>query len=381
LAVPGQAAGFGLGIGSDPQSPQRRLSPEEGYLHGGAGGGGGGSHIVFSRVNGQLLIDCTVTLLGTPAQINFYSQASSACGGSGGGALQVQAGRRLLVEGRLDATGGLGGSKTPFLGNATAGGGGAGGALLLQAPQMSFDAAPGRVDVRGGEGGAGTANSTGGRGGAGLVRIETDTDLDLVALGTAVAPSASELAAAGATTGDIVSLGPLAPLAEGPDGLSGAQSCWFKPEGSFFLLQFQEDELDPGSGKVLVPGFDLRVLPIPVALGEQSFRGPNELFSQSLEELLGTELGAAPLVIRFQGARATKPIEDLCAVVLDGPGAAIDPESLTGWVKHPALLNDFFGEPSLRPNIFRFQILFDRTQPAAGVIGAVTEVTVRVLPD
>jgi len=163
--------------------------------------------------------------------------------------------------------------------------------------------------------------------------------------------------------------------------MSGAQSCWFKPEGSFFLLEFLEDEVDAGTGEVLVPGFDLRVLPLPLTLGEQSFRGPNDLFTQSLEELLGTELGSAPFVVRFQGARAVKQINDPCTVELEGPGADIELGSLTGWVKHPAELNAYYEDPSLRPNMFRFQIVFDRTQPAAGVIAGITEVTVRVLPD
>lgn len=381
-ATPGQASSLGLGIGSDPLLPQRLLSPEAGFLHGGAGGGGGGSHLLFTRTNGSILVDCLVMAfpLGAPAKINFYQQCSAACGGGGGGALQLQAGRRASIEGKLDATGGAGGGKTPD-GNATSGGGGAGGALLVQSPDISILGGLGRLDVSGGAGGFGAGASTGGRGGAGLVRLETDAGLEFSTLKTTVAPSATDLALSGATTGDIVSLGPLALDPIGPNGMSGAQSCWFKPEGSFFLLEFLEDEVDAGTGEVLVPGFDLRVLPLPLALGEQSFRGPNDLFAQSLEELLGTELGSAPFVVRFQGARAVKQINDPCTVELEGPDADIELGSLTGWVKHPAELNAYYEDPSLRPNMFRFQIVFDRTQPAAGVIAGITELTVRVLPD
>jgi hypothetical protein len=134
-ATGGLASEFGLGIGSDPESPQRQLSPEEGYLHGGAGGSGGGSHIHATTTNGIFAGDCFKTTAGLPSEIIIYSQRSSAAGGGGGGGLQLQAGARLTVDGVIDGSGGQGGSKTAT-NSATAGGGGAGGALLLQSPQV-----------------------------------------------------------------------------------------------------------------------------------------------------------------------------------------------------------------------------------------------------
>ena len=43
--------------------------------------------------------------------------------------------------------------------------------------------------------------------------------------------------------------------------------------------------------------------------------------------------------------------------------------------------HDFFVNPALRPNMIRFQIIYDTTQPAFAALLAVTELTINVLPD
>jgi hypothetical protein len=147
-----------------------------------------------------------------------------------------------------------------------------------------------------------------------------------------------------------------------------------RPEGNFFVLSFLEDDGDE-------LGWDMTIIPNPPSLGAQSYRGENDLFAASLEDVLGNELGASPLVIRFQGARIIKEVENFCDVPLDGEDAAIAQGSMTGWVSDPTELNTFFGDPSMRPNMFRFQILFDRSDPFIGAIGGIDGLTISVLPD
>jgi hypothetical protein len=373
-AMGGKASDFGLGIGSDPDSPARTLSPEDGWLHGGAGGAGGGSHVANSTTNGTLFINCYQTVLLVPAQIVTYFQVSSAGGGGGGGGLQIQAGRRLDLDGIVDVSGGQGGGKT-LTGFATAGGGGAGGAALLQGPTVEIAAVPGRIDITGGPGGFGAGASIGGNGGTGLLRLETLPPL--LNLSTEISkllPNATTLTTLGATPDDVYSVGEYETATAGPGLLSGAQSCWIRPEGNFFLLEFEADDGD-------TLGWDLDFLPNPPSLGVQSYRGDNDLFGSSIESILGTELGAAPLVVRFQGARAVKQIDDLCDVDLGGDDSPIAPGSLTGWVEHPALLNGYFANPNLAPNMVRFQILFDRSNPFFGGLTGITGLTLSVRPN
>jgi hypothetical protein len=137
----------------------RTLSPELGLLRGGGGGGGGGAHLQFTQINGRT-DNCSITIpAGNPAQIVSYMAHSSAGGGGGGGGLQIAAGRRLVLTGILDASGGDGGSGTfpPGAGNpndlAQAGGGGAGGSVLIQSQRVQILAVPARISVDGGEGG------------------------------------------------------------------------------------------------------------------------------------------------------------------------------------------------------------------------------------
>ena len=382
LPLGGLASDFGLGIGSDPDLPQRTLSPEDGWLHGGAGGGGGGSGIANTKTNGTVLTDCEVTLFGgLDAEINGYAQHSSPAGGAGGGALQLQAGRRAVIDGSLDASGGDGGSKSAA-GQSSAGGGGSGGALLVQAPNITLGSGPDRLNVRGGEGGFGAGASVGGAGGAGLIRLERNPpEIALGDIGVKIGPTDQELVVMGASLGDIVSSGTLTPPTVGPNGRNGVQSCWLRPEGNFFLLTFIEDVVDSGTMEITDAGWDMTLVPNPVSLGEHSFREANTLFPVSLETLLGNDFGMSPVVVRFQGARAIATIDNLCAVELTGPDTVILPGSLTGWVEHPAELNGYFTDPTFRSNMIRFQIIFDSTQPTAPLISAVTRLELKVLPD
>ena len=374
LATAGLASEFGVGIGSDPTSPERRLDPEAGFLHGGPGGGGGGGHILTSATNGQFLVDCEVALGGADAEIVFYRQHSGAAGGAGGGAVQLQTGLRTVIDGVINAGGGVGGSKpTEF--DTVAGGGGAGGAVLLQSPDLQISSSAGRVDVSGGAGGFGVGASLGGDGGSGLMRFETLAPLpDLATEATKVLPSPTDLAAVGAAPIDVLSLGELTPITVGPGAVNGVQSCWLQPDGNFFVLNFLDDVGDE-------LGWDMTVIPNPPSLGPQSYRGDNDLFLAPLETVFGTALGSAPLVVRFQGARAITTIEDPCDVALGGLESEIFPGSLTGWVEHPAELNTFFADPAKRPNLIRFQILFDTSQASFGALTGVTELTIQTLPD
>jgi hypothetical protein len=390
-ALGGQASDFGLGIGSDPESAPRQLDPELGWLHGGAGGGGGGGNLAgvggtppkAAFTSGQSLtstppgLNCLMEFGGAPAVIAFYEQHSSAGGGGGGGGIQAQAGRVVALSGTLDASGGFGGRRTPATGSAAGGGGGAGGAVLVQSPTVNVIPGVQRINVSGGTGGEGypSAASRGGNGGAGLLRMETRSPLLTLdgELGK-LAPTEAQLATVGAEPDDVYSFGMMPVQVSGPGRISGAQSCWMRPEGNFFVLSFLEDDGDE-------LGWDMTIIPNPPSLGAQSYRGENDLFAASLEDVLGNELGASPLVIRFQGARIIKEVENFCDVPLDGEDAAIAQGSMTGWVSDPTELNTFFGDPSMRPNMFRFQILFDRSDPFIGAIGGIDGLTISVLPD
>ncbi len=357
----------------------KQLDPATGFLRGGAGGGGGGAHVAESRSGGSPFpSQCQLTAGGAPAVLIDYVQHSGPGGGGGGGGAQVQAGRRLRVDGVCDASGGAGGGRDPssFETRVTAGGGGAGGALLLQAPTVQIASIPGRLDVSGGPGGEGVGGSSGGDGGAGILRIETlaDPPPALATEAPKILPTEAALQAVGATLSDVVSIGAWQPVTAGPGALSGAQSCWLAPAGNFFLLDLAADDAEE-------LGWDLKVLFDTPGLAPQSYRGENELTALSLEEEWGTALGSAPLVVRFQGARRIDPAVDLCDLVLRGPDASIEPGSLTGWVAHPAELDTFFAVPSLRPNVVRFQIVFDTSQAAFAGITGVTDVEIRVLPD
>ena len=384
-ALGGDASALGL------SDVARALVPELGFLRGGSGGGGGGGHLQFTRMNGFAALNCNQLGFGetAPLRITEYCASSGAGGGGGGGALQLQAGRRLALQGVIDARGGTGGSNlaVPEVGvqsvNATPGGGGSGGAVLLQSRAIEFSTSPGRLDVRGGEGGSTVTASRGGTGSPGLVRLEALGGFDLEALVSPDcpnpflctgnqrinAPILPDPDALAFPVGENDPYEPILALEEvvtagvyegsqaGSGRVSGATSCWLAPEGNFFVLDFQADEVDEG-GSLVTPGWDLELrlegLDEPV-----SYRLPGVFPEGSIEELQAG-LNFPPLVVRFQGARAIRPLENPCDVDLVGFESPLAPGSLTGWVEHPSELNDFFGgDPTRRPNVFRFLVVFD----------------------
>jgi hypothetical protein len=374
----------------------KSLSPELGLLRGGGGGAGAGGHVQFTRVNGSTLDSCSIAVpQGVAIQIVEHVAHSSAGGGGGGGGIQVVAGRRVILSGVVDASGGDGGSgtfppdsETPF-DLAQAGGGGAGGSVLLQSQRIQIQAVPGRINVSGGVGGEGSGNqfpfrpSTGGFGSPGFVRLETPTPLDVNNEQAKVNPNAATLSAEfGATIGDIMTSAVWQPATEAPSGFSGAQSCWIRPTGNFFRLLFKDDAGVPcEEGHVGAElGWDMR-LRITGQAQPQSYRGTNDLGGIPLEELFGAELGTSPVIVRFQGARAVGVLTDPCAVPEIGASSPISAASITEWVCHPALLNDFHPEESLAPNMFRFLILWDRSQMDIAGIEGVEDVTMVVQPD
>lgn len=409
----------------------RTLDPEQGLLRGGGGGGGAGAHLLLSTVNGLIGTDCTMPAGGGTLEINSYVAHSSSAGGGGGGGLQVQAGRRVVLNGVVNAAGGFGGSGmlTSAVGGvdfiSQPGGGGAGGGVLLQAPAVQIQAVPARVNVSGGSGGqgAGGLGAVGGLGGPGFLRLEVfgalvDNDLDGLfdedpvdlidndmdglfdedppndlarVEQIKVLPTESQLRAAYGNPPppsdelitQLFTSAEWDPPALGPSGRSGAQSCWIQPPGNYFRLIFQSDNDDDMNGVIEGDelGWDASVN-VTLDPAPQSYRGPNDVTGNTpLEVVLGNDLGSAPIVIRFQGARAVGTLVNPCSVPLAGLNSLIVPGSLTGWVKHPDELTDFFGDPSLTPNIFRFMVIWDREQdPGAVTLGA-TDIIVRVSPD
>jgi len=142
-----------------------------------------------------------------------------------------------------------------------------------------------------------------------------------------------------------------------PGSVSVATSTWLRPEGSDGPLTFVADAADRELGDPSGLGWNMTVL-WQSAPGEPElalpFRGANELFSGSLERQFGSHYGtqegqpAAPIVVRFQGARLAEGGD---------PAAPLEVHGLTPWVDHPSLLND----ASPRPEVVRFAVLFDGT--------------------
>ena len=360
------------------------LNPLLGWLRGGSGGGGGGGHLQETAVNGIFLQDCGTAPPGDePLRITDYYSHSGAAGGSAGGGFQTQAGRRILLNGVVDCSGGDGGNDDPALDSFTApGGGGSGGAILFQSQLIQVQPIPGRFDIAGGSGGIGVNLSTGGLGSPGLLRLETFLPLpDFGSEANKISPSAAVLAANWpdwhgvgfpATPSDIFSTSQWDPQPTGPSALSGAQSCWIQPSGNFFQLDFVED------GAVL--GWDMSVL--IDGFGVQSWRGDNDIYGVSLETQFGTDLGVAPLVVRFQGARVLGTLENPCNVQLFGLDSPVYQGSLTGWVKNPWELNDYFpGDDSLRANMVRFVVIWDASQVGFDMIQGIEDLVVTTQPD
>ena len=107
----------------------------------------------------------------------------------------------------------------------------------------------------------------------------------------------------------------------------------------------------------------------------------NDLFPLlSLEEVFGSILDVSPLVVRFQGARSTSPSIDPCDVELYGPGAHIVPGSLTRWFDHPADIHALLTIPATRPNMVRFQVVFEGGLPTSSLIDAVLDIAILAAP-
>jgi hypothetical protein len=362
-----------VGSASSIDPSFKTLDPEQGKLNGGSGGGGGGGCVTFVRpIFGGSYYASNLA--------DFLSH-SAAGGGGGGGAVQLQGGRRVQIDGFVDASGGGGGDYSPFAttptgpdprGNARPGGGGSGGAVLIQALDVAMADSPGRVTVGGGPGGTGEAGTSGGNGGAGFVRVESSTLLDLEQLAAKVSPYDPDAATYGGADSDLILANGLwSTKFVGPTAYSGSQSCWIRPTGNYFLLEFTEDDLGgPGTSDDAY-GWDLDMVTNVPGFTILSWREVQAILSGvSLEQLLGSDLkGAAksPLVVRFQGARAIKTTDNLCLIDTTDAQGPVLPESVTGWVRHPADLNTYFdylpaGQAAkLRSNMIRFQVVFDRT--------------------
>lgn len=368
------------------------------YLRGGSGGGGGGNHPYRTGVSGYN-DSSTWACVGISSTFYSWHDHSGARGGFGGGALQLTSGRAITVNGRIDASGGIGGSSIPgspgdYYQFGMPGGGGSGGVLRLQAPVISLGSAPGagqpnpgRLDVSGGLGGAaGFSASAGGDGGAGLIWIEDDTgNLTHLGLANRILPDdpldPQSLNWLGVNS-------PIAAPRRRPDSLSGSVSCWIRPPGNFFALNFRDDDginTDPAemawNMNVLYISDAGPTVPIPFRGIDVAADVDNQLGGLSWEDFFGSELGPfgegaenAPIVVRFQGARAMTGLDlnhsdtdgdihnDPCNLTLTGVHSPIVPGSVSPWVDHPALLNDWaaqFGKPT--PNMIRYTILFDHT--------------------
>lgn len=380
-------------IGITPEVME--LSPELGNLRGGSGGGGGGAHIYLTRTTGPAFGDCLSGL------INYYVSHSAAGGGGGGGALQIQAGNSVRITGLITLAGGSGGSATgaggvALSGQAAPGGGGSGGAALIQAREVLLASLTTSVDIAGGAGGLGAGLSKGGDGGAGILRIETDFPIDTLAAAPKIMPYNPSVGSefGGPDSSNIFTADTWVADTAGPGTRSGIQSCWLRPEGFFFLIQYKEDDFtNPLAPKL---GWDMQIF-TPTDPGTSfSYRDkndPNNPFADSPETLFGTDLGGlagAPVVVRFQGARIAEVPEDLCEADFVENGGSIATESLTAWVRHPAELNTYWntvfpGDPQAikarRPNIVRYTILFDTSSANAPAFGGVESFGIFALPD
>lgn len=381
---PGATAGgdnAGLAL-ADPQAGTRLLRWQDGDLRGGAGGGGGGNHPygTFSNAGGVAApTDPIACISGFLPNIDRWLDHSGASGGGAGGAVGVLAGREILVDGTVDASGGDGGSSLTVINEegsfAMPGGGGSGGAVRLRAPFVAVGPI-GRIDVSGGNGGTAPwslnlmgMRSDGGDGSAGLIRIE-DANADVASQVNfmdlvdrvlpdpnnptqslnwlSVAPTFFGVSEAGTAR---------------PDSMNGSTSCWIVPADNGFLnFNFRtDDQPNPGD-----KGWTLDVV---TTGGIVPFRDNS---GTDWETTYGNVIGGAgvdgsPIVIRFQGGRTSgASLDNICDVDLNDPLGEVLPGSLTPWVADPADLNvvlDPTGS-TYSSNMVRYCIIFDRTQGA-----------------
>jgi len=226
------------------------LDPNTGLLVGGSGGGGAGSSLHGSWSDQPTLV---------AGFIDTYRNAAGAGGGAGGGALQIHSGGRLSITGEVSVVGGAGGDsefmlQIPYsdpaainsgLPGDAGGGGGAGGGILIQTSgslQLGADV----FQLDGGRGGIGSAGNHGGAGGAGLIRFETATGGESLALlQSSVAPDSSvELAPIGqpGVANLIQNLGVLSGTTADAGifngNSAGVRSTWFAPANNVLLLDY-----------------------------------------------------------------------------------------------------------------------------------------------
>jgi len=390
------AAGDNSGLALEPPDLNntgyvvRLLDWENGHLRGGSGGGGAGNHPYMTRSSGDTLpANCFASFV-FDANWTHWHDHSGAAGGGGGGAVELLSGKRIDLDGRIDARGGQGGGSltgqlvTYFGQYAMAGGGGSGGAVRLRA--TTVDILPGgtRIDVRGGLGGnafwavaaATPTSSRGGDGSQGLVRIEDGisggAQVTFAGLRALVSPfdsgnpdaSLAHLSVAGNFfTG--------APVLR-PDSVTASSSCWMQPAGGFDSLGLRADT----GPDVTEQGWTLNVVVDQAGtIVKRPYRGTSAQFPTSWEQqfgnLLGYDLGvgevASPIVVRFQGARSGTTLASPCDVDPNNFLGPIDAGSLTRWVSHPSMLNGILNQQNapLSPNLVRYVIIFDQTNDPA----------------
>jgi len=378
----GDSGAVGLEAPGAPAN-KRKLTPEKGFLRGGSGGGGGGGSVEQVRTNGNGFPDPCV---GGGVLINRYRSHSSGGGGGGGGSIQMQAGRTLVLGGGIDASGGDGGgadSLTPFdsAQHANPGGAGSGGAILMQSRQFLLSTIPNRLSIAGGLGGVGFAgplgSSLGGAGGVGLARVESLTAPDPLQVAAILDP----IDPLDPTSIKYLSTGAWVRSRFTPASFQGAQSCWMRPSGAFFALDFLPDVgatlgwdmdliLDLGGGEIVVP----YRAPNAVLPGGQTYE---QYWGQLLDRDLTLPEVGAPVVVRFQGAKLAGAMPDPCNVEISGPNSVIGPGTLTPWVRHPAELNAF----GAQSDMIRFVIIFDASKLDFLSIKGVTNVRIHAQPN
>jgi hypothetical protein len=440
IAAGGDSAALGLEP-PDPQSGHRiRLLDAIRNLRGGSGGGGGGTHLLNSFESSQVPfppLDCYTSSF---AALDTYFDHSGAGGGGGGGAVQIVSGVVVNLGGLVAASGGSGGSNfvdpdnanPPRAAHAAPGGGGSGGAVHVQSRLVNLSSGVSHVDVSGGLGGVSLGPDevtgapqislgVGGIGGNGLVRLEDlsggttppSTTMTRCSEAPLVLPFDPAHLDPNTTSGpcvglpeseSILSVGPWSAPVHRPETFSAAMSCWMRPTGNFFTLNFTAD--DPNatpplfgwnmdvlyhlpSGDVLTP-YRGRDANTPFANGDFESNLGSSVNYLNATDPPGNEYGTGPfapgtggsyLTVRFQGALAVSDISgDPCDVVLSGAGAQIQAGSLTPWVRHPSELNQFLPPP----NMIRFCVIFDGSLAGQAVptnIRGVTNLLIRAQPD
>jgi hypothetical protein len=436
----GDAAALGIEP-PDPQSGHNvRLLDATRNLRGGSGGGGGGAsayNTTDSDLPGNTGQPCYQSNIGLTVLDNYEDQSAGG-GGGGGGAIQVVSGAQIHVGGQILASGGDGGGSVndPLqerIDRASPGGGGSGGAVRLQAKTVVIDATAGHIDVSGGLGGLNVSPGDsggnvslgqGGDGGSGLVRLEDlsagtsppATNMTRCSEAPKILPFDPSHIDPNTISGPCVglpesemllSVGAWSPPTKRPETFSAAVSCWMRPIGDFFTLDFLADDLsqsppiygwnmqvlyhDPASGNDILTTYRGRDANTPFGSGDFESNFGNLVNYLNEANPPGNQFGTGPinpaatgsyLSVRFQGALAISDISgDPCNVTLSGSGSEIATGSLTPWVRHPAELTQFLP----RPNMVRFCIVFDRSMAPAGSIAAnvrgVTDLMIHAQPD